>query len=111
MSGVGSTEPPRSGGAGFAGARAGGDDVVTDLREQITALDRELVATVNRRLEIVRRLHDHKLANGIPLRDHGREDAMLALLSGENAGPLSAEGLADLYKHVLDLTRRELHGD
>jgi chorismate mutase len=86
------------------------DAVVTELREEITALDRELLAAVNRRLEIVRRLHDHKLANGIPLRDHGREDAMLALLAGENGGPLSDAGLADLYRFVLDLTRRELHG-
>ena len=86
------------------------DAVVTELRAQITELDRELVAAVNRRLEIVRRLHDHKLEHGIPLRDHGREDAMLALLSGENGGPLSEAGLTEFYKHVLDLTRRELHG-
>ncbi len=86
------------------------DDVVTELREEITAVDRELVAAINRRLEIVRRLHDHKLANGIPLRDSGREESMLALLSGENGGPLSEAGLTDFYRHVLDLTRRELHG-
>ena len=87
------------------------DATVTGLREQITALDRELVAAMNRRLEIVRRLHDHKVANGIPLRDLGRENEMLALLSSENAGPLSESGLVDFYSHVLDLTRRELHGD
>ena len=36
---------------------------------------------------------------------------MLRLLTGENAGPLSEAGLADFYRFVLDLTRRELHGD
>ena len=86
------------------------DPIVNESRQQITALDLELVALVNRRLEIVRRLHDHKVASGIPLRDLGREDAMLALLGRENAGPLSEEGLAAFYKAVLDLTRRELHG-
>jgi len=86
------------------------DPVVAGLREEITALDRELVAIVNRRLTVVRRLHDHKLANSIPLRDLGRETEMLALLSDENSGPLSEAGLTDLYRHVLDLTRRELHG-
>ena len=35
---------------------------------------------------------------------------MLARLAGENAGPLSEEGLAELFRYVLDLTRRELHG-
>ena len=88
-----------------------GDPVVTELRDEITALDRELVGVINRRLEIVRRLHDHKVANNIPLRDLGRENAMLALLSSENHGPLSESGLVDLYGHVLDLTRRELHGE
>ena len=88
-----------------------GDPVVTGFRDEITALDRELVSVINRRLEIVRRLHDHKVANNIPLRDLGRENAMLALLSSENKGPLSESGLVDFYGHVLDLTRRELHGD
>jgi len=84
---------------------------MTGFREEITALDRELVAIVNRRLEIVRRLHDHKLANNIPLRDLGREDAMRALLTGENRGPLSEQGVNDLYTFVLDITRQELHGE
>jgi 3-deoxy-7-phosphoheptulonate synthase/chorismate mutase len=87
------------------------DALVSELREEITALDRELVATVNRRLEIVRRLHEHKAEQGIPLRDHGREESMLQLLSSENPGPLSEDGLAGLYRYVLDLTRREIHGE
>ena len=87
------------------------DAVVSELRDEITALDRELVAAVNRRLEIVRRLHEHKREQGIPLRDHGREESMLRLLASENAGPLSEEGLAGLYRYVLDLTRQEIHGE
>jgi hypothetical protein len=35
---------------------------------------------------------------------------MLRLLGEENPGPLSPDGLAGLYRYVLDLTRRELHG-
>jgi chorismate mutase len=85
-------------------------DVVAELREEITALDRELVAAVNRRIEIVRRLHEHKREHGIPLRDHGREESMLRLLGEENPGPLSDDGLAGFYRYVLDLTWRELHG-
>jgi 3-deoxy-7-phosphoheptulonate synthase/chorismate mutase len=89
---------------------SGADPVVGELREEITEVDRGLVGALNRRLEIVRRLHDHKLANGIPLRDPGREQEMLRLLADENGGPLSAEGLESFYRGVLDLTRRELHG-
>ena len=66
---------------------------------------------MNRRLELVRALHEHKVANGIPLRDPGREEAMLASLRDANAGPLSGAGVAELFHYVLDLTRREIHGE
>jgi chorismate mutase/prephenate dehydratase len=81
-----------------------------ELRQQINGVDRELLAAVNRRLEIVRRLHDHKQARGLPLRDPGRESSLLAALAAENAGPLSAHGVKEFFEQVLELTRRELHG-
>ena len=83
----------------------------TELREEIDEIDRDLLAAVNRRLEVVRRLHEHKLEHGIPLRDPGREESMLKLLEEANPGPLSAEGVQAFFRHVLDLTRRELHGE
>jgi chorismate mutase len=86
------------------------DPVVTELRTEITELDRSLVAEINRRLELVRRLHDHKRSTGMPLRDPDREDAMLRYLGAENGGPLSAAGLATFYESVLELTRHELYG-
>jgi chorismate mutase len=92
-------------------AETASDPVVGDLRAQITGIDRERLAAVNRRLEIVRALHDHKQTHGIPLRDHGREAQLLAELERANDGPLSREGLADFFEHLLALTRREIHGD
>jgi chorismate mutase len=86
------------------------DAVVSKLREEIDGIDRDLLAAVNRRLEVVRRLHEHKVEHGVPLRDPGREASMLASLGEANNGPLSDEGLAGFFRHVLDLTRRELHG-
>jgi chorismate mutase len=86
------------------------DAFVAELRAQITGVDRELLAAVNRRLALVRRLHDHKQAHGIPLRDPEREASLLAGLAGENGGPLSAGGVGEFFEHLLDLTRRELHG-
>ena len=87
------------------------DSAVTRAREEIDGIDRELVALINRRLEVVRRLHDHKVEQGIPLRDPGREEAMVRDLQGVNPGPLSDEGVKTLVRQVLDLTRKELHGE
>ena len=83
---------------------------VTEYREKIAAADRELLAAINRRLELVRELHEHKRAEGIPLRDPTREEQLVVELQAANGGPLSAAGVAELFRHVLDLTRKEIHG-
>jgi chorismate mutase / prephenate dehydratase len=86
------------------------DPVVAEARGAIDAADRELLATVNRRITLVRELHEHKLRAGVPLRDAGREESMVAVLQAANAGPLSTDGVAELVRFLLDLTRRELYG-
>jgi chorismate mutase len=85
-------------------------DAVTDAREAIDAIDRSLLTAVNRRLELVRKLHEHKRTTGLPMRDPAREELMVARLQGENEGPLSDEGVADLVQFVIGLTRKELYG-
>jgi chorismate mutase len=83
---------------------------VGDYRAQISAADRELLAAINKRLALVRALHEHKRAEGIPLRDPAREEQLVVELQAANTGPLSSAGVAELFRHVLDLTRKELHG-
>jgi chorismate mutase len=83
---------------------------LVQFREQITAADRKLLAAMNERLELVRALHEHKRAEGIPLRDHEREEQLVVELQAANPGPLSPAGVAELFRHVLDLTRKEIHG-
>ena len=84
------------------------DPVVRDLRDRITDADRAMLAAVNERIELVRALRAHKLANGWDFLDKDREERLLAALVSENAGPLSEEGLRELFGDVLALTKREL---
>ena len=84
------------------------DPRVRELREEITSTDHEIVSAVNRRLELVRRLKEHKAAMGYDFLDKGREEALLAELERENGGPLSANGLRELHAELLDLTKREV---
>jgi chorismate mutase/prephenate dehydratase len=84
------------------------DDVVNGLREEITAIDRELMALVNRRLETVARLKRHKDEHGIAFVDAAREERMVAERVSENDGPLSENGLRAFYAELLALTKREL---
>jgi chorismate mutase len=89
-------------------ADPGSDPRVQELRAKITSTDHEIVGAVNRRLELVRRLKEHKAAMGYDFLDKGREEALLAELERENGGPLSVEGLRELHAELLDLTKREL---
>ena len=84
------------------------DPVVRDLRGRITEADRAILDAVNRRIELVRELRAHKLANGWDFVDAGREKRLLAALSSENPGPLSEAGLHALFGDILALTKREL---
>jgi chorismate mutase / prephenate dehydratase len=84
------------------------DGTIIKLRDEITAIDRELVALVNRRIETVARLKRHKDEHGIAFVDPAREEGMVAERVSENAGPLSEDGLRGFYAELLALTKREL---
>ena len=83
---------------------------VSEYREKISEADRELLAAINKRIELVRALHEHKRAEGIPLSDPERELQLVVELQAANKGPLSSAGVASLFRHVLDLTHKEIHG-
>jgi chorismate mutase len=81
--------------------------VVDQLREQITQADRALFEAVNRRLKLVEQLRRYKARHDLPFLDPAREEWMLRYLTRANRGPLSAEGLAEIYALILDVTKRE----
>ncbi len=83
-------------------------DTVTRFRDEITSIDREIVALVNRRIETVARLKRHKDAHGLDFVDPKREEQMVADRVRENAGPLSETGLRAFYASLLALTKAEL---
>jgi chorismate mutase/prephenate dehydratase len=83
---------------------------LVDFRSRISEADRELLAAMNKRIELVRALHEFKRTEGIPLIDPEREQQLIVELQAANPGPLSSEGVAALFRRVLDLTREEIHG-
>jgi chorismate mutase / prephenate dehydratase len=78
------------------------------LRGEVAAADLGLLALVNRRLELVREIRAHKEANALPFLDPGQEERLVTRLQEANAGPLSAEGVEQLFREVLALIKREL---
>jgi chorismate mutase len=84
------------------------DEYVSRVRRDISDIDRQLVELVNKRLTLVAQLKRYKEEHGIGFVDLAREEWMLQYLSRVNRGPLSAEGLSELYHELLDLTKREV---
>lgn len=87
------------------------DPTVLRLRGEISEVDRAILAVVNARIELVAQLKRHKDAVGLPFLDPDRERRLIEELDEKNAGPLSAEGLEELYTYLLDLTKREVGKD
>ena len=83
-------------------------EYVTRVRREISDLDRALVELVNKRLALVAQLKRYKDEHGIGFVDLAREEWMLQYLQRLNRGPLSPEGLAELYQELLDLMKREV---
>jgi chorismate mutase len=86
------------------------DPVIKQFREQISDNDRAIVEAVNRRLRLVAQVKAYKESRGLGFVDPEREEWMLQYLTRANRGPLSAEGLHELFRMILDLSKREVAG-
>jgi len=84
------------------------DPFIRQVREQISDNDRAIVDAINARLKLVARLKGYKESRGMDFLDPDREEWMLQYLSRANRGPLSSEGLRELFEEILALTKREV---
>jgi 3-deoxy-7-phosphoheptulonate synthase / chorismate mutase len=84
------------------------DPAIGELRERLTENDLRILEAVNTRLRLVAQLKDVKQELGVDFVDPAREEWLLAYLADANEGPLSNEGLRELYSRLLALTKREL---
>jgi chorismate mutase len=84
------------------------DPVVRQLRERINEVDHAILEAANARLELVRQLREHKLAQGWDFLDPGREERLVDGLARTNPGPLSEDAVRRLFTDLLALTKREL---
>lgn len=82
------------------------DPVIRQYRDQIAALDREVLAALNQRLALVRQLRDYKASAGLEFHDPAQEERLLAALAQANAGPLSEQGLRAIFGAIVAWGKR-----
>ena len=67
-----------------------------------------LIEAINARLRLVAKLKSYKESRGFDFVDPEREEWMLRDVSRSNRGPLSQDGLEEIYAAILDLSKREV---
>lgn len=84
------------------------DPTLEHLRAELAAQDRTILEAVNARLRLVAELKRYKDEAGIPFVDPDQERRVLERLAAANTGPLSEEGVRELFTTILALTKRDL---
>ncbi len=87
---------------------ASSDPTVQRLRREISDVDRQILGSVNARLELVAQLKRRKEGLGLSFVDPDRERELLDELARANGGPLSEEGMRAFFAELLELTKREV---
>ena len=76
---------------------------IASLREQIDSVDRELLALVNRRAALARRVGE--LKDGAPVYRPEREAQILRRAAEDNPGPLPDERVTGIFREVISACR------
>jgi len=69
-------------------------------RVRIDAIDRQLVALINRRAGVVSAIGEIKRTRGLEVVDSGREDQVIARIEKANTGPFPNESLRSIYREI-----------
>lgn len=74
---------------------------LSDLRERIDTIDRQLVDLLNARSGLVVQVGKYKQANNIPIYAPHREAEVLSRVLGHNQGPLSNRAVEGVYREIM----------
>jgi chorismate mutase len=83
-----------------------GEKTLAGWREEIDALDTELLRLLNRRAAIAGEIAVIKVAKGLPAYDAKREEQVLERVLEKNAGPFDDESVRAIFRSIIHETRR-----
>ena len=78
---------------------------LSDWREKIDAMDREILKLLNERARCVLALAPLKKSAGIPIYEPRREEQVFANIGAHNGGPLAAEAVRRIFERIIDEMR------
>jgi len=75
---------------------------IENLRQKIDSIEDSLISLLNERAEYVLEIGKIKKAQGLPISDSKREEAILKRVAEKNPGPMSNEFMIDVFKKIID---------
>ncbi|HEU4417023.1 MAG TPA: chorismate mutase [Candidatus Angelobacter sp.] len=79
---------------------------MSDWRQEIDAIDAELLRLLNQRAAIACEIAIIKVASGLPAYDGNREQQVLDRIAARNTGPLDEEGVTGIFRSIIRQIRR-----
>jgi chorismate mutase len=78
---------------------------VSELRERVDEVDRELIRALNERARIVQEIVALKAGAGAPVYDPKREEEILQKVVELNSGPIYDSSMRDIFELILHRIR------
>jgi chorismate mutase / prephenate dehydratase len=78
---------------------------LAQLRTEIDAVDRQLLALLNQRMALANEVGDFKRAEGSPVYRPEREAQVISGLQTLNAGPLQNESVSHIWREIMSASR------
>lgn len=77
-----------------------------DWRNEIDAIDQEIVRLINQRAGIAEKIGALKTTAGLPIADHDREEKILRGICDKNPGVLTDESLIRIFRQIIGESKR-----
>jgi chorismate mutase len=82
-----------------------GLEALRECRDRIDELDRRILGLLNDRTRVVEEIGRIKRVLDMPIYEPKREDEVFANVTGNNAGPLTPDGVMRVFERIIDEMR------
>lgn len=79
---------------------------LTELRQEIDRIDREIVRLFEQRMDVCRKVAEYKIANGKKVLDRSREQQKLESLGALAHGDFNRHGVQELFQQIMAMSRK-----
>ena len=77
-----------------------------NLREKIDAIDKEMIALFEKRMDVVADIAAYKIKNNLPVLNQNREDIVVSKVKSTVKNKDYTDGAADLIKDIMEISKK-----